>query len=58
VDLELWGTNQRDELTTPGHASVLLPSRERGGVRLPDPPGNATDLQSLLEAISVRFERS
>ena len=34
VDLELEGRNQRDELTTPGHASVLLPSREHGPVRL------------------------
>ncbi|HET9730167.1 MAG TPA: hypothetical protein VFR41_12130, partial [Acidimicrobiia bacterium] len=28
VDLEIWGENQRGEVTTPGHASILLPSRE------------------------------
>ena len=33
--------NQRGELTTPGHATILLPSREHGAVRLPDPPGGA-----------------
>ncbi len=45
VDLELAAVNQRGELTTPGHATILLPSREHGPVRLPDPPGGATDLQ-------------
>jgi acyl dehydratase len=55
VDLDVWGENQRGEVTTPGHATVLLPSRERGPVRLPDPPGGATNLQSALEAISARF---
>ncbi|MGH2686051.1 MAG: hypothetical protein ACRDJP_11355 [Actinomycetota bacterium] len=57
VDLDLECVNQRDEVTTPGHATVLLPSREHGAVRLPDPPGDATDLQSALEAISERFDR-
>ncbi len=55
VDVELVMTNQRDEETTPGHATVLLPSRERGPVRLPEPPGSASDLQGALEAISARF---
>ncbi len=27
VDLDVWGENQRGEVTTPGHATVLLPSR-------------------------------
>ena len=45
VDLELWARNQRDEVTTPGTATILLPSREHGPVRLPDPPGGATDLR-------------
>ena len=36
--------NQRGEVTTPGHATILLPSREHGAVRLPDPPGGARDL--------------
>jgi hypothetical protein len=47
--------NQRGEVTTPGHATILLPSREHGPVRLPDPPGGATDLQQALEAIAERF---
>jgi hypothetical protein len=49
--------NQRGELTTPGHATILLPSRAHGAVRLPDPPGGATDLQGALEAISSEFSR-
>jgi acyl dehydratase len=55
VDLELSGENQRHELTTPGHATVLLPSRSHGPVRLPDPPGGATDLEAALEALAVRY---
>jgi acyl dehydratase len=57
VDLEISCKNQRGELTTPGAATILLPSREHGPVRLPDPPGNATDLQGALEAIAARFGR-
>lgn len=57
VDVELRATNQRGELTTPGHATILLPSRAHGAVRLPDPPGGATDLPSALEAISAEFAR-
>ncbi len=49
VELELEATNQRGEITTPGHATILLPSREHGPVRLPDPPGGATDLQGALD---------
>jgi len=55
VDLELTGENQRGECTTPGHATILLPSREHGPVRLPDPPGRATSLQDALDAIVQRF---
>ena len=58
VDVDLVAENQRGEVTTPGHATVLLPSRERGPVRLPDPPGAASDLQGALDAISERFERT
>ena len=58
VDLELVAENQRGELTTPGHATLLLPSREFGAVRLPDPPGHASELQQALEAISARFAES
>ncbi len=53
VDLELAATNQRGTNTTPGTATILLPSREHGPVRLPDPPG--TDLESSLTAISEAF---
>lgn len=55
VDVELRGENQRDEVTTPARATMLLPSREHGPVRLPDPPGRATDLQSALAAFSARL---
>ena len=55
VDVELAATNHRGEVTAPGHATMLLPSRDRGPVRLPDPPGGATDLAELLAAVSARF---
>ena len=35
VELEVWCENQRGEITSPGTASVLLPSRERGPVAIP-----------------------
>ncbi len=57
VDLALEAQNQRGELTTPGHATILLPSRERGPVRLPEPPGGARDLEQALAAIAARFRR-
>jgi acyl dehydratase len=57
VELEVGATNQRGELTTPGHATILLASREHGPVRLPDPPGGGSDLQAALEAISAEFSR-
>ena len=55
VDLEVWGQNQRGDITVPGHASILLPSREHGDVRLPDPPGGATTCQEALDALAARF---
>ena len=55
VDLDIRAENQRGELTTPGHATVLLPSREHGPVRLPGPPGGGEDLQSAIEAIADGF---
>ncbi|MGQ0825081.1 MAG: hypothetical protein ACT4OX_08660 [Actinomycetota bacterium] len=57
VDLELAATNQRHELTTPGTATILLPSRAHGPVRLPDPPGGAPDLARALASISTEFSR-
>ncbi|MBI3964119.1 MAG: MaoC family dehydratase N-terminal domain-containing protein [Chloroflexi bacterium] len=35
VDLEVWASNQRNEITAPGTAVVALPSREHGPVPLP-----------------------
>lgn len=55
VECEVWGENQRGERTTPGHATILLPSREHGPMRLPDPPGGATNCQELLDALAARF---
>jgi acyl dehydratase len=55
VDLEVWGENQRGETTTPGHASILLPSREQGPVRLPDAPGGTSTCTAVLDALVARF---
>ncbi len=55
VDLDVWGENQRGETTTPGHATILLPSTEYGPVRLPDPPGHAANCQEALDALVARF---
>ena len=55
VELECHGVNQRGEITTPGHATILLPSREHGDVRLPDPPGGARTTQAALDALVERF---
>jgi len=38
VQLDIRATNQRGDVTTPGSATVLLPSRDGGPVVLPDPP--------------------
>jgi hypothetical protein len=37
ADLEVAATNQRGEVTSPGSASVILPSRTAGAVVLPAP---------------------
>ncbi|MEI8001023.1 MAG: hypothetical protein WCI50_06695 [Actinomycetes bacterium] len=55
VDLEIRGVNQRGEVTTPGHASILVPSREHGAVRLPESPGGAHTCQEVLDALVERF---
>ncbi len=55
IDVDIWGENQRGETTTPGHATILLPSREHGPARLPDPPGGADTCQGLLDALVDRF---
>jgi len=56
VDLDLRATSQRGEVTTPGHATILLPSREHGPVRLPDAPGGARDLAGAMAAIAEGFD--
>ena len=53
LDLEARTSAARS--TTPGHATILLPSREHGPVRLPDPPGGARDLAGRADAISAEF---
>jgi acyl dehydratase len=40
VDIEFRATNQRNVVTAPASATVALPSREHGPVRLPDPPAD------------------
>jgi hypothetical protein len=50
VDIELRGTNQRGVVTCPGKATVALPSRTHGPVRLPEPPADlASQAVSMLE---------
>jgi acyl dehydratase len=55
VDLELRTRNQRDVVTSPATATVLLPSREHGPVRLPRPPGDAATLEAAFDATIARF---
>lgn len=55
VELDLWCENQRGEITTPGHATILLPSREHGPIRLPEPPGKATNLHGALAVVAEEF---
>jgi acyl dehydratase len=55
VDVAIELVNQRGVVTTPAKATILLPSRQHGPVRLPDPPGKATDLSGALDAIARRF---
>ena len=53
VDLGLSCTNQRGETTTPGTATVILPSRELGPVVLPTPP--APTLSGMVAKELERF---
>jgi acyl dehydratase len=53
VDIALRTVNQRGAETTSGTATVLLPSREHGPVRLPEPPG--ADPEQALAGIIDRF---
>jgi acyl dehydratase len=54
VDLVIRCTNQRDVVTSPGKATVLLPSREHGDVVLPTPPVNS--LQGMLDYEIARLK--
>jgi acyl dehydratase len=47
VHLAIRCTNQRDTVTSPGKAVVLLPSREHGAVNLPRPP--VATVRDMLE---------
>jgi acyl dehydratase len=40
IDLEIWGTNQRGEVTAPGTATVILPTRASKAIVLPSPPND------------------
>ena len=53
VDLELVCTNQRGEETTPGTATVILPSREHGSIVLPEPP--ADTLEGCVQSELTKF---
>jgi hypothetical protein len=55
VEVDVWGENQRGEVTTPGHASVLLASHEHGPVTLPTAAGGSTTCQATLDALVQRF---
>jgi acyl dehydratase len=57
VDLELATTNQRGVVTSPATATLLLPSREHGPVRLPDPPDGASTLPEAVDASTRAFSR-
>ena len=57
IDLDVWGENQRGDITCPGHATIMLPSREHGAVRLPEPPSGATTCAKTLDALVERFGR-
>jgi acyl dehydratase len=57
VELKLAGTNQRGEVTAPGTAIVILPSREGGPVTLPQPPlADAKRGARMLQPREVRAE--
>jgi hypothetical protein len=43
IDIEFTGTSQRGAVNSVCTATILLPSRERGPVKLPDPPRSITD---------------
>ncbi|MET0420202.1 MAG: hypothetical protein ABW073_00720 [Acidimicrobiia bacterium] len=48
IDIEITGTNQRGKPNTHASATILLASRERGPVVLPEPP---TDIRNRVTAL-------
>lgn len=48
VDLQVAGTNQRGEVTAPGTATVILPTRETGTIVLPMPPVDMAERGALM----------
>ena len=56
--LELAAINQRCEVTAPGKATVILPSREHGPARLPAPPVLLSDRGAEVATASATRRRS
>ncbi|HVV30540.1 MAG TPA: MaoC family dehydratase N-terminal domain-containing protein [Mycobacteriales bacterium] len=54
VDVEFHATNQRDERTLRGEASIALPSRQDGPVLLPTPPADLA--RKAIEMLQVHGE--
>ena len=48
VDLEVTGTNQRGEVTAPGTATVILPTRATGAVVLPPAPDDMMERGAMV----------
>lgn len=53
VDLEIRGVNQRGEVTAPGRATVILPTRSEGAVVLPVPPSEMTQCGAQMLQIAA-----
>ena len=57
VLLAITARNQRNETTTTGSATILLPSRTSGDPPLPPVPGSATTCQEVLTALAERHRQ-
>jgi hypothetical protein len=55
VELEILCTNQRGEATSPGSATVLLPSRAQDEVILPNPPGGAMTVDQVFNSLVDQY---
>jgi acyl dehydratase len=58
IDLELRGVSQRGENTCPAAATVALPSREHGAVRLPEVPADLADQAAKMMERHHELRRS